>query len=150
MPRTAKSTISRFFARNADRTTLRIPSQLAPLPEAEGVNPTVNDAKRAHKFKVGQSVSLQSTIFNRDAGRGAYKVTRQLPERDGELEYQVKRPGEPHERVVMERGWPIIASSRARTLAARRLRPRLLDASSQRLVNLNRSDRRSCRAATLC
>ena len=63
----------------------------------------MNDAKRAHKFKVGQSVSLQSTLFNRDATRGAYKVTRQLPERDGELEYQVKRLGEPHERVVMER-----------------------------------------------
>jgi hypothetical protein len=63
----------------------------------------MNDAKRAHKFKVGQSVASHSTIFNRDAARGAYKVTRQLPERDGELEYQVKRPGEPHERVVMER-----------------------------------------------
>jgi hypothetical protein len=63
----------------------------------------MNDGKRVHKFNVSQSVSLQSTIFNRDAARGAYKVTRQLPERDGELEYQVKRPGEPHERVVMER-----------------------------------------------
>ena len=63
----------------------------------------MNDAKRAHKFKVGQSVSLQSTLFNRDAARGAYKVTRQLPETDGELEYQVKRPGELHECVVMER-----------------------------------------------
>jgi hypothetical protein len=63
----------------------------------------MNDAKRAHKFKVGQSVSLQSTLFNQDAARSAYKVTRQLPETDGELEYQVKRPGEPHECVVMER-----------------------------------------------
>jgi hypothetical protein len=63
----------------------------------------MNDAKRAHKFKVGQSVSLQSTLFNRDAARGAYKVTRQLPETDGELESQVKRPGELHECVVMER-----------------------------------------------
>jgi hypothetical protein len=59
--------------------------------------------KRMHKFELGQSVSLQSTIFNRDAARGAYKVTKQLPERDGEWEYQVKRPGEPHERVVKER-----------------------------------------------
>jgi hypothetical protein len=42
-------------------------------------------------------------MFNRDVARGAYKVTRQLPERDGEFEYQVKRPGEPHERVVKER-----------------------------------------------
>ena len=63
----------------------------------------MDGAKRMHKFKVGQSVSLQSTMFNRDAARGAYHVTRQLPERDGEFEYQVKRPGEPHERVVKER-----------------------------------------------
>jgi hypothetical protein len=45
---------------------------------------------------------LQATMFNRDAARGAYKVTKQLPESDGEFEYQVKRPGEPHERVVKE------------------------------------------------
>jgi hypothetical protein len=57
-------------------------------------------AKRTHKFKLGQSVSLQSTMFNRDAARGAYKVTKKLPERDGDIEYQIKRPGEPHERVV--------------------------------------------------
>jgi hypothetical protein len=56
----------------------------------------------AHKFKIGQSVALQSTLYNRDAARGAYVVTKQLPERNGELEYQVKRPGEPHERVVKE------------------------------------------------
>jgi hypothetical protein len=31
------------------------------------------------------------------------KVTRQLPKRDGKLEYQLKRPAEPHERVVRER-----------------------------------------------
>jgi len=49
----------------------------------------MNDAKRAHKFRVDQSVSLQSTIFNRDAARGAYKV--HYP------------PGEPYEPVVSER-----------------------------------------------
>jgi hypothetical protein len=63
----------------------------------------MESAKRMHKFALGQSVSLQSTMFNRDAARGAYKVTKQLPERDGELEYQIKRPGEPHEHVVKER-----------------------------------------------
>jgi hypothetical protein len=56
-----------------------------------------------HKFKPGQSVSLQSTMFNRDAARGAYKVTKQLPERDGDFEYQIKRPGDAHERIVKER-----------------------------------------------
>jgi hypothetical protein len=59
----------------------------------------MDSAKRTHRFKLGQSVSLQATMFNRDAARGAYKVTKQLPESDGEFEYQVKRPGEPHGRV---------------------------------------------------
>jgi hypothetical protein len=63
----------------------------------------MDSARRTHKFKPGQSVSLQSTMFNRDAAPGAYKVTKQLPERDGDFEYQIKRPGEPHERVVKER-----------------------------------------------
>jgi hypothetical protein len=62
----------------------------------------MDSATRTYKFKIVPSVSLQSTIFNRDAARGAYKVTKQLPERDGDLEYQIKRPGEPHERVVKE------------------------------------------------
>jgi hypothetical protein len=60
-------------------------------------------AKRMHKFELGQAVSLQSTFFNRDAASSAYKVTRQLPEKDGEFEYQVKTPKEAHERVVKER-----------------------------------------------
>jgi hypothetical protein len=60
------------------------------------------ESARMYKFEFGQSVSLQSTLFNRDAARGAYKVTKQLPERDDEFKYQVKRPGEPHERVVKE------------------------------------------------
>jgi hypothetical protein len=59
----------------------------------------MESAKRMHKFKAGQSVSLQSTLYNRDAASGAYKVAKQLPARDGDFEYQIKRPGEPHERV---------------------------------------------------
>jgi hypothetical protein len=78
------------------------PEAIKRLGEAEGIVLMMDKAKRTHKFKLGQSVSLQSTMFNRDAARGAYKVTKQLPERDGEFEYQIKRPGEPHERVVTE------------------------------------------------
>jgi hypothetical protein len=55
------------------------------------------------KIKPGQVVFLQPTIFNRDAARGAYEVTKQLPERDGQFEYRVKSSREPHERVVRER-----------------------------------------------
>ena len=37
-----------------------------------------------------------------DAAPGAYEVTKQLPERNGEFEYQIKSSGEPHARVVRE------------------------------------------------
>ncbi len=40
-----------------------------------------------NKFKLGQTVFLQATIFNRDAARGADEVTKQLPERNGQFEY---------------------------------------------------------------
>ena len=73
----------------------------AATSRSRRVEPTMESA-RMYKFEFGQSVSLQSTLFNRDAARGAYKVTKQLPERDDEFKYQVKRPGEPHERVVKE------------------------------------------------
>jgi hypothetical protein len=56
----------------------------------------------AHKFRLGRSVMLQSTILNRNAARGAYEVMAQLPERDGQFEYRIKSPGESHERVVKE------------------------------------------------
>jgi hypothetical protein len=55
-----------------------------------------------NKFKLGQTVFLRPTIFSRDAARGAYEVTKQLPERDGQFEYRVKSSREPHERVVRE------------------------------------------------
>ena len=56
----------------------------------------------AHNFWLGGSVMLQSTIFNRNAARGAYEVMAQLPERDAQFEYRIKSPGEPHERVVVK------------------------------------------------
>ncbi len=55
-----------------------------------------------HKFKLGQSVFLQPTTFNRDAARGAFEVIKQLPERDGQFEYRIKSSREPHERVAKE------------------------------------------------
>ncbi len=39
-----------------------------------------------HKFKIGQNVLVQQS----NASRGAYVVTRRLPERHGEFHYQVK------------------------------------------------------------
>jgi hypothetical protein len=55
-----------------------------------------------HKFKLGQTVFLQPTMGNRDAARGAYQVTKQLPEREGQFEYQIKSSSEPHERAAKE------------------------------------------------
>jgi hypothetical protein len=55
-----------------------------------------------NKFKLGPTVFLQPTTFNRDAARGAYEVTKQLPERDGQFEYRIKSSREPHERVLRE------------------------------------------------
>jgi hypothetical protein len=53
-------------------------------------------------FKLGQTVFLQPTIANRGAANGAYEVTRQLPERNSEFQYQIKSSREPHQRVVRE------------------------------------------------
>jgi hypothetical protein len=55
-----------------------------------------------HKYKVGFSVFLQRTTLNRDALSGAYQVTKQMPERDGEFEYHIKHSGEQHTRVARE------------------------------------------------
>jgi hypothetical protein len=64
--------------------------------------PPTSTHTAAHKFKLGRSVYLQPTTFNRDAARGAFEVTKQLPERDGQFEYRIKSAGEPHERVAKE------------------------------------------------
>jgi hypothetical protein len=66
------------------------------------VPPPVSAHEAEHKFRLGRSVMLQSTIFNRNAARGAYEIMAQLPERDGQFEYRIKSRGEPHERVVKE------------------------------------------------
>jgi hypothetical protein len=48
---------------------------------------------------------------------GAYVVTKRLPERNGEFEYQIKSVNEPHERVVRESQletdlWPLVRPNR--------------------------------------
>ena len=54
-----------------------------------------------HMFKVGQTIELSPAIARNMAG-GAYKIVKQLPERNGEFEYRIKNINEPHERVVRE------------------------------------------------
>ncbi len=56
----------------------------------------------SHKFRVGQKVTLAANVLNEAGAGGGYVVTKQLPERAGELEYRIKRASEPHERVARE------------------------------------------------
>ena len=60
-----------------------------------------SDTMPTHKFKIGQTVFLSPSLGLNVVG-GAYIVTRQLPERDGEFLYRVKSAREPHERAVRE------------------------------------------------
>jgi hypothetical protein len=52
-----------------------------------------------HKFKIGDTVFLEGSL---NVPSGAYVIIRQLPERNGECEYQIKNAREPHYRVVRE------------------------------------------------
>jgi hypothetical protein len=51
----------------------------------------------ARKFKIGDTVFFDGS---HNVPGGTYVIIRQLPERDGEYEYQIKNAREPHERVV--------------------------------------------------
>jgi hypothetical protein len=51
-----------------------------------------------HKFKIGQLVNYRG----RDRASGVYQVTHPLPPEGDALQYRIKNPNEPHERVVKE------------------------------------------------
>ena len=54
-----------------------------------------------YRFQIGQTVFLTPSPSLNIPG-GAHIVTKKLPERNGEFEYQVKSVTEPYERVVRE------------------------------------------------
>ena len=54
-----------------------------------------------HKFRHGQRVALAESARH-NAARGAYIITKRLPERDGEFYYGTKSVSESHERVARE------------------------------------------------
>jgi len=57
----------------------------------------------AHKFKIGQSVRLRSTVEARQAAAGEYRIVRLLPQTDGNMHYRVRSSAdEQHEMVVKE------------------------------------------------
>ncbi len=43
-----------------------------------------------YKFKIGQTVFVEA-VRNSNFPAGAYIITQRMPERDGELEYRVRR-----------------------------------------------------------
>jgi hypothetical protein len=57
----------------------------------------------SHRFRVGQSVNYTPASRSLDAPRGAYEITRLLPQGDdGQFEYRIKHSGEAHERIAKE------------------------------------------------
>jgi len=52
-----------------------------------------------HKFKIGDTVFLEGSL---NVPGGAYVIVRQMPERNGDYEYQIKSARESHGRVVRE------------------------------------------------
>ena len=55
-----------------------------------------------HSFVVGNVVHLSKRFPPRKAAPGPYKVFSQLPERDGQFQYQIKSGCEPFYRTVNE------------------------------------------------
>jgi hypothetical protein len=57
---------------------------------------------RAHKFRVGQTVSYTSSPISRPGASGSYQVVRLLPSDGDDYQYRIKNPGEAFERVAKE------------------------------------------------
>jgi hypothetical protein len=56
-----------------------------------------------HKYESGQSVDFLPTgLPAAEWGGGRYLVMAQLPERDGEYQYRIRKVDESYERVVKE------------------------------------------------
>ena len=65
--------------------------------------------ERQHKFSVGQGVEFYpGPSLVRNFPTGECKVTKLLPERNGEFEYRIKSDKEPTERVARENQLKII------------------------------------------
>jgi hypothetical protein len=54
----------------------------------------------SRKFNIGDMVELKPAV-SRNVPGGVYEVLKQPPG-DGECEYRIKSPNEPHERVALE------------------------------------------------
>jgi hypothetical protein len=63
---------------------------------------TIGSSLRAHKFRVGQTVSYTSSPISRPGATGSYKVVRLLPSDGDDYQYRIKHAGEAFERVAKE------------------------------------------------
>lgn len=55
-----------------------------------------------HKYQIGQKVRYHGGFAQRHLIGGSYEVVAQMPERDGDNQYKIKRNDDPHQRVVNE------------------------------------------------
>ena len=62
----------------------------------------LTSALRAHKYRVGQTVSYTSSPISRPGASGSYQVVRLLPSDGDDYQYRIKNPGEAFERVAKE------------------------------------------------
>ena len=70
--------------------------------EVELIRSVDRDGRAASiRFSVGQAVDYHPPL-RLHAPVGPYVVRAVLPERDGEVQYHIKHPREPHERMVRE------------------------------------------------
>jgi hypothetical protein len=64
---------------------------------------TQSITKMGYKFHIGQLVEFWPKKGSPvSSARGAYEIIRQMPERDGELQYRIKSAVEGHDRVALE------------------------------------------------
>jgi hypothetical protein len=57
----------------------------------------------SHKFHIGRLMEFwPKKGAPISAARGAYEILKQLPERDGELQYRIKSAVEAHEHIALE------------------------------------------------
>ena len=55
-----------------------------------------------HRYKIGETVRMASTISSRAPSTHQFKIIRQMPERGGEVQYRIKSAAEMFERVAAE------------------------------------------------
>jgi hypothetical protein len=77
-----------------------VSAEIKPIAVAEVT--ALSSSVRAHKFRVGQTVSYTSSPISRPGASGSYQVVRLLPSDGDDYQYRIKNPGEAFERVAKE------------------------------------------------